>query len=73
MNTFMEGKLRVERKKKTTSCKQRGYDAFSLHLGFAHEEIRQTSQVFDFPVSGSHQKTNYPLVIVVHEADIAQS
>ena len=72
MNTFMEGEsylvfanasptcnLWVERKK---SCSLgRGYVVFSLHLGFENGDIRLTSQVFDSPISGSSQRTNYPL------------
>ena len=72
MNTFMEGEsylvfanaaptcnLWVERKK---SCSLgRGYVVFCLHLGFANGDIRLTSQVFDIPISGSPQRTNYPL------------
>ena len=72
MNTFMEGEsflvfanaaptcnLWVERKK---SCSLgRGYVVFWLHPGFSNGDIRLTSQVFDIPVSGSPQSTNYPL------------
>ena len=51
--------LWVERKK---SCSLgRGYVVFFLHPGFANKDIWLTSQAFDIPVSGSPQRTNYPL------------
>ena len=72
MNTFMEGEsylvlanasptcnLWVEQKK---SCSLgRGYVVFFLHFGFENGDIQLNSQVFDIPISGSPQRTNYPL------------
>ena len=39
----------------------KGICCIFLHLGFENGDIRLTSQVFDIPISGSPQRTNYPL------------